>query len=349
MMNATQPVLSEKLNIPDSYKGMDDILIPNSPFKNIISFEKYRFRPIVFLIPEKRKYEYKNHIYVVPAIKISLDNFTKVKDYWRSYISNKYDETIKIKTEKSGVINGMPTKYLEYTAPGYDDDRYYRSTYIERIYFVKQDNNTIGMIRSVRLLEDDSSNNIFLKQWGAFVKTIRFTEPNPYSSSVKGKEQSTRRYFANNLSVDIPTGLVKGLNKWRNKRRAVRGDDWQTPEGEISFRFQITSGYDFKPENENENIKMKADALATGGSDFFESLDSNFSREYESIEHPFGKDHKIYGYKETGRVLTEVKLETAYKTGKTIQILIKTRNEIFDKYEKTIIEWLKYFVVLQET
>lgn len=349
MMNATQPVLSEKLNVPDSYKGMDDVLIPDAPLKNITSFEKYRFRPIIFLFPENNKFEFHNHIYVVPNIDMSINDFDKIREYWISHTLKKHDRKIEIKKATTGKINGLSSKYLEYICFGYDDRRYYDEKYIERIYFIKQENNKIGMIRSVRLLEDDSSNNIFLKQWGAFVKTIRFTEPNPYSSSVKGKEQSTRRYFANNLSVDIPTGLVKGLNKWRNKRRAVRGDDWQTPEGEISFRFQITSGYDFKPEKENENIKMKADALATGGSDFFESLDSNFSREYESIEHPFGKDHKIYGYKETGRVLTEVKLETAYKTGKTIQILIKTRNEIFEKYEKTIIEWLKHFVVLQET
>ena len=349
MMNATQPVLSEKLNIPDSYKGMDDILIPDAPLKNITSFEKYRFIPIIYLIPEKNKFEFHNHIYLIPNIDISIKNFENLSKYWKSYISKKYGEDIKVISSKKGKINDLPTQYLKYTVAGYDDRRGYNEIYLERVYFIKQENNKIGMVRSVRLLKDDSSKNIFLSQWKAFSKTIRFVEPNPYSSTTKGKEPNTRRYLASNIIVDIPMGRSDELNMWFNKRRAVRGDDWQTPEGEISFRFQITSGYDFKPENENENIKMKADALATGGSDFFESLDSNFSREYESIEHPFGKDHKIYGYKETGRVLTEVKLETAYKTGKTIQILIKTRNEIFDKYEKTIIEWLKHFVVLQET
>lgn len=349
MMNATQPVLSEKLNIPDSYKGMDDVLIPDAPFKNITSFEKYRFRPIIYLLAEDEDFEVDNHIYVVPNIDLSINDFNNVREYWKSYTLKKHNRKIEIKKATTGEINGLPSKYLEYIVLGYDDRRYYDEKYIERVYFIKQENNKIGIVRSVRLLKDDSSKNIFLSQWKAFSKTIRFVEPNPYSSTTKGKEPNTRRYLASNIIVDIPMGRSDELNMWFNKRRAVRGDDWQTPEGEISFRFQITSGYDFKPEKENENIKMKADALATGGSDFFESLDSNFSREYESIEHPFGKDHKIYGYKETGRVLTEVKLETAYKPGKTIQILIKTRNEIFEKYEKTIIEWLKHFVVLQET
>lgn len=346
MMNATQLVLAEKLNIPDSYKGMDDILIPDAPFKNITSFEKYRFEPIVLINIPEDKLEYDVFVYMNPNIHIEGDSLKNIARKWMVREQKKHHVKLPIKKEGYGKINKNSVYFISYGAFGYDDNRSKLNNFITRIYFFSINEKKTAMVSLVRLDENDKHTEL-ISQWHAFVKSILKINLNAYSLTTKGKEVGTRRYITSDLSFDLPMGIDNGLNQWRNERRAVRGDDWQTPEGEISFRFQITSGYDFKPENENENIKMKADALATGGSDFFESLDSNFSREYESIEHPFGKDHKIYGYKETGRVLTEVKLETAYKTGKTIQILIKTRNEIFDKHEKTIIEWLKHFVILQ--
>lgn len=348
IMSTVNPVFSDKINISDSYNGMDDILIPDSPFKNKISYEKYRFEPIVLIDIPNDLLELDVFVYVNLSIGVYGETLKEVVNKWVSKEQNKYNVKFKIIKHGYTKINNRKTYYLEYSVPGYDDKRTTLHKFICRNYFFPINKTKTVMVYLIRREKNNKPTNL-LKQWQEFISSIKYEEPNQYSSSVKGIEIGTRRYYTSDISFDLPVGLYSGLNKWRNKRRAVRGDDWQTPEGEISFRFQITSGYDFKPEKENENIKMKADALATGGSDFFELLDSNFSREYESIEHPFGKDHKIYGYKETGRVLTEVKLETAYKTGKTIQILIKTRNEIFEKYEKTIIEWLKHFVVLQET
>ncbi len=64
------------------------------------------------------------------------------------------------------------------------------------------------------------------------------------------------------------------------------------------------------------------------------------------VEFPLGKDRTLFGTSEKDSFEKSLKLETAYKKGKTITITLKGSNNAIETHEPFIAEWLAQFVVM---
>ncbi len=346
-MNTTQPIQAKELYIPDSYTGMDDILIPTPPFELNTQWEAYRFEPLVLIDIPNDKLELDVYVYVTPDIKLKGKDLKDIIVQWINNQQSKYGVEFAIIKNKSVKVNNYSGTYLEYTAPGYDDNRSSSKRFIERIYFLQVASQQIASFRLIRHIDDDLKTQL-LDQWQAFINSIKFQQPDPHRQNTVPVSSGQKRYFSHNLYFEIPRGLPNGLNKWRNKQNAERLDTWKTPDGDIKVKYKISAGYDFSVESGNSNIKTEKQGMASNATAILKNMNPDYDTEHEYLEAGFAKDRKIFGYIEKNATHTGLVMEVAYKHGRTISIKVDGQTTAMEKNHDLILKWLPQFVILPD-
>ena len=344
-----QPIShSEPLALPGTYSGIDDMLIPDPPFKYTSHWQEYIFKPLIFLNTETEELELNHRIIITPYIPIHVSDTNSLPNVWVDYVKNNKEATIQDLQIQKAKIAGKPAYQLTMRTNDYrkkgDKKQYFETTYL-----VKLSEKQIAGFTSSRLYENKNNNKAFGPYWKQFLESIQVVEPNPYSASILTDVPMSRKYYFDNIVAIIPTGTKRGLYKWKNKQNAERIDHWHTPEGKLTIKYSIISGYDFDAKSKNEKYALEVEALVKGGADFFKQQGDTSELSYEDITTLFSKNSTIYGYREKSESYSEIGYKIAYKTGKALHIEINTSNQIAEKYQSLLDDWFKHFVILPDT
>jgi len=339
---------SEPLKFPDSYTGMDDILIPDPPFKYVVQWQEYIFRPVLFLDQETEELEYKNYIIVRPFLPIRLDKTEALANTWLDYIKTQKGAKIEYVKVSKVELADKPAYCLEMKTNDYLKKGTKKSFY-EITYLVELSQHQIASFTSTRLFKNKNNNRSFGPQWTQFLKSIRIIdEPQPYNVSTQLITPLEKNYLFHNFLASIPTGTDRGLHKWVNKQNAERLDTWKTPDGAIKVKYKISAGYDFSVESGNSNIKTEKQGMASNATAFLKEMNPDYDTEHEYLEAGFAKDRKIFGYIEKTATHTGIVMEVAYKHGRTISIKVDGQTTAMEKNHDLILKWLPQFVILPD-
>jgi len=328
------------------YTGMNDLLLPNAPFKRVSVYEGYRFEPIVLIDEKNKTLEYETYIFIDPNLPTKRVDFSEVVTDWYMQQQEFHNVKFKLIKQSDAKVAGSPAKYLLIESSGYGKKLREKHTYRHHIYLLQTDRNSIATIRLSRLKENDKTDSELWRQWPGFIKSIKNAEPDSAGLTTAGRVDNTRRYYAHDLSFDIPQGDSRELGKWIIENAADRKDTWITKTGNITLNISLIDDYDFSVAKKTERYQQESEAFEAGGAAYFEKLTGEKNLDYEQIIIPFGNKNTFYGYIEKSESYTEVTLNAAYKTGRAIEIVFEAKNEIFEKNKDEIVEWVKNIIVL---
>ena len=327
------------------YSGMNDLLFPAAPVEMTPYFESYRFEPIVYTDEKTKTFELFSSVFVDPNLPTKHADLSKAVKDWYVHQQEFYNVKFKLIKQSDVKVANAPAKYLLIESKGYGQDLEKTDTYRHHVYLFLTDTNSIAEVRLSRFKENDKTDSGLWRQWPDFINSIKNAEPDSAGLTTTGQDDNTRRYYAHNLSFDIPIGEPGGLYKWIIKNSAARKDIWVTKNGDITLNISLIDDYDFPVEKENADYIQEADAMESGGADYFKKL-SDLDLNYEKIEITFAKNKTFYGYIQKSETHSELTLKAAYKTGRAIEMEFEAENEVFDEYKDEIIEWVKNIIVL---
>jgi len=330
----------------EPYTGMNDLLFPAIPIKSTHYFESYRFQPLVYIDEKSEKPETFTYIFVTPNLPTKYKDFSKTVKHWYTQQQELHDVKFKLIKKSDAKVAGSPAKYLLIESNGYGEKLRKKRTYHHHVYLFPVGTSSITEIRLSRLKENDKTDSKLWQQWPVFIKSIKNAEPDSVGLTTIGQNDNTRRYYAHDLSFDLPLGDSREVGKWIIQNAADRKDTWITQKGNITLNISLIDDYDFTVAKKSERYKQESEAFETGGAAYFEKLAGEKNLEYEQIEIPFGKNNMFYGYIEKTETHSEVTLKSAYKVGRAIKIKFEAKNEVFDEYKDEIIAWVKNIIIL---
>ena len=328
------------------YTGMNDLLLPAAPFKSVLVYEGYRFEPIVLIDEKNKTLEYETYIFVEPNTSTKHVKLSDTVKSWYAQVQKSNNVKFHLIKQSSVKIAGVNARYLIIESKGYSEKLAKDHVYIHHIYLLPTERNSFAVIRLSRLKENDRKDSELWRQWKDYIKSIKCFEPDSAGLTTIGHADNARRYYAHNLSFDLPLGDSRELNIWIIENAAYRKDTWATKTGDIILRISLIDDYDFSVEKENADYKQEADAMEAGGAAYFEKLTGEKNLDYEKIEIPFGNKNTFYGYIEKSETYSEFPLNAAYKTGRAIEIVFEAKNEVFEQHKKEIVDWVKHIIVL---
>jgi len=327
------------------YTGMNDLLFPAAPVKSTPYYEGYRFEPIVLIDINNKTLEYEVYIFVEPNISTKHLKFSDTVKTWYSQVQKSHDINFKIVKQSSVKIADVNGFYLIIESNGHGEKLGKNHVYLHHIYLLPTKANYFAVIRLSRLKKNDRKNSELWHQWEDYIKSIKISEPDSVTLTTTGQADNSRRYYAHNLSFDLPLGDSRELNVWIIQNAADRKDTWITQNGNITLNISLIDDYDFSVENENADYKQEADAMDSGGGAYFKKL-ADLDLDYEKIDIPFGNKNTFYGYIQKSETHSELTLNAAYKKGRAIEMVFEAKNEVFDEYKDEIVEWVKNIIVL---
>ena len=328
------------------YTGMNDLLFPAAPVKANPYFEQYRFEPIVYIDEKKNEFELFSSIFINPYFPTKHSDFSKTIKYWYTQQQESHNVKFKLIKQSDVEVADLPAKYLLIESKGYSSELEKSDSYRHHVYLLQTDANSLAEIRLSRLKENDKTNSDLWRQWPDFINSIRNIEPYSAGLNTTGRADNTRRYYAHNLSFDVPIGEPGGLFKWKIKQAADRKDTWKTKNGDITLNISLIDDYNFSVKKESADYKQEAEAMEAGGAAYISEITGKDDLEYKMIEIPFGKKNIFYGYIEKTESYSELTLKAAYKTGRAVELKFEAKNEVFEEHKDEIVDWVKNIIIL---
>ncbi|MBI3776035.1 MAG: hypothetical protein HY273_10870, partial [Gammaproteobacteria bacterium] len=350
---------------PSGYTGMDDVLIPAPPVVTTIKSETYPLDVLSVGGVNKRP-EPGVMVYVTSMSFDTPTSTVTLADRWitrHSEPKSKFQLLSRTAVESQTIPTVLDEKGNVFSAPymlafetqgakdfsgaaGNDD---YDDRYRQMFYFMPVSASHIVTTRAVRRVQYFvESYPQFEPQYEHFLTTLKRDTATP-QSTLAGSKPLTRRFYTAYFSFEIyQPEKPGGGNQWLiNETSSQRSDVWHTQDGDVTVNMGIVSGYDFDPVSENHKLKEDAKALVKKLPALVKSMgEKEFKSKLTYIEVPFGSQF-IYGHADNGGSVTEVVLESAYKTGKKFRLYIRDKSTVVTALLPQLNAWLAQFKILQ--
>ncbi len=348
------------LQSPAGYTGMDDVLIPTPRVASTIKSETYPFRALGTGTNNATE---GSDVYITSAFFDAPTSTVELADRW---IARHFDPKSKFQLlsrtaveshavsavldEKGKIFSSPYTLAFESQGaedyPGTMGDHSYTKRNRQMFYFLPVSARHIFTARVVRRVQYFEGFPQFESQYNHFLDTLKRVTATP-QSILHGSKPLTRRFYTAYFSFEIYLPEPDTGNQWYINHSSQRTDVWHTQDGDITINMGVVSGYDFDPVSENHKLKEDAKALVKKLPALVKSMgEKEFNSKLTYIETPFGAQ-SIYGHADDGGSVTEVVLESAYKTGKKFRLYIRDKSTVVSALLPQLYAWLSQFKILQ--